>query len=95
MELLSDAPLRAIPLDSNAKIAIYQLEVPESWQGRALQELAPENRNNVLALVRAGRPLAVSSEQILERGDLVYLSAGLEEIDALERRLGLHQERLP
>jgi trk system potassium uptake protein TrkA len=76
VELISDAPLRAIPLDGNTKVAIYQLEVPESWRGHALQELLPEDRIQPLALARAGQPLPVSGAQTLDTGDLIYLSAG-------------------
>ncbi len=91
--LLSDAPLRAMLLDSKANLVIYQLEVPENWHGRSLQELLPEDRGKVLALRRASQPVPISDEQSLETGDLIYLSVDPEEIEALRRRLGLQPER--
>ena len=93
-ELLSDAPLRAVFVDRNAIFTIYQLEVPKNWHGRTLQELVPEDRSRIMALTRAGQPLLVSSKQSLETGDVIYLSADPEEIEALRRRLSFQEERL-
>ena len=93
-ELLSDAPLRAVFVDRNAIFTIYQLEVPKNWHGRTLQELVPEDRSRIMALTRAGQPLLVSSTQSLETGDVIYLSADPEDIEALRRRLSFQEERL-
>ena len=93
-ELLSDAPLHPIFLGGNINIAIYQLEVPENWRGRSLQELLPEDKSKILAVSRAGQPLLISDTQILDSGDLIYLSADPAEIEALRHRLGFQQERL-
>jgi trk system potassium uptake protein TrkA len=92
--LLSDTPLRTMLVDRKANLVIYQLEVPETWQGRPLQELLPDERSQVLALTRAGQPLEVSRTQPLETGDLIYLSAASGEIEALRHRLELQQEQL-
>ena len=92
-ELLSDAPLQPIFLESNAVFAIYQLKVPESWSGRLLQELLPEDRGKAFALTRAGRPVPVSGSLSLETGDLIYLSVNSEEVAVLRSRLGLQQEK--
>lgn len=93
-EYLSNAPLRAVFSDSNAKFAVYQLEVPEHWHRRSLQELLPENYSKTLALTRAGQPLPISGSLSLVTGDLIYLSADSEEIEILRRQLLLQQERL-
>jgi trk system potassium uptake protein TrkA len=95
IRLLSDAPLRPIFFDGNANLAIYQLEVPEAWRGRSLHQLLPEEGCKTLALTRAGQPLPISATQSLETGDLIYLSAHPEDIEALRRRLGFQPERLP
>ncbi len=94
IRLLSDAPLRALLLDSKTNLVIYQLDVPESWQGRSLQDLLPEDHSKVLAIRRAGRPVPAADILFLERGDVIYLSTTPEEIEALQRHLGLQQERL-
>lgn len=91
-DVLSDVSLRAVLLDSNSDFAIYQLEVPESWQGRPVHELLPESQFNILAWTRAGQGLVGSGAEFLETGDLVYLSAAPDEIEALGRQLSRQQE---
>ncbi len=93
-ESLSDAALRVVLRDSQANFVVYQLEVPEIWHGRSLQELLPEGGSKTIALRRAGQPLPVSYAQTLEAGDLIYLSADPEEIEALRHRLVSQKERL-
>ena len=87
-ELLSNDPLRALSLvNGKTNFPVYQLEVPESWRGRSLRELLPEDRSKTLTLIRAGQPVPISDMQTLETGDLIYLSAGQEEIETLRRQL--------
>ena len=93
-ESLSEAPLRVVFTDSQANFIVYQIEVPELWHGRSLHELLPEGRSKTITLMRAGQPLPVSHEQTLETGDLIYLSADPEEIEALRNRLSFQKERL-
>jgi trk system potassium uptake protein TrkA len=92
IELLLDMPLRAIHIGSDPNLIVYQLQVPANWQGRALQEILPAERSNILSLTRAGRPLPVSSTQLLEIGDMIYLMADPAEIETLRSQLGLQQE---
>jgi trk system potassium uptake protein TrkA len=91
-ELLFGAPLRAVFSAGNAEVEIYELAVPEKWHGRSLQELLPEGQCLIVALTRAGRAMLPSSDLRLEAGDVVYLSATPEGIEALRRRLDLGQE---
>ena len=91
IELFSDTPLRAIRFDSDPNLVIYQLQVPASWQGRALDELLPGDRNKILSLTRSGKSLPVSSMQPLEAGDLIYLMADPAEIETLKSRLSNQQ----
>ena len=88
-ELLSDASLRAVFSAGNAEVEIYELVVPEAWHGRSLQELLPEDQCLTVALTRAGRAMLPSRALHLEVGDVIYLSATLEGIEALRRRMDL------
>jgi trk system potassium uptake protein TrkA len=94
IELLSDIPLRTIHFGSDPNLIIYQLHVPASWQGHALQEHLPEYRSKTLFLLRAGQTLPVSDAQLLEAGDLIYLIADPAEIESLRSQLGLQQEQI-
>jgi trk system potassium uptake protein TrkA len=92
IRLLSDAPLRPVFLDGNANLAIYQLEAPEAWRGRSLQELLQGHPCQVLAMTRGGQPIQNWDSQPLEVGDVIYLSADPEVVEALQRQLGAQQE---
>jgi trk/ktr system potassium uptake protein len=94
-ELLTDAPLRVVFLDSNTNFALYQLVVNEDWHGHRLDELLPGDRVKVVEWQRLGRPLEILGEKELEAGDLLYLSIDPAEVGALRRRLGLRQGELP
>lgn len=91
-ELLSDAPLEPIFLESSANLAIYRLTVPAGWAGHPLQELLAENGVKAFALTRATRPLPVSGALSLETGDLLYVSLNTNEVAAFRSRLSFRQE---
>ena len=92
-DLLTGGPTRAVFSENLANFTIYQLEVPENWKGRQLQELLPGDQYKILGITRNHQPLPVSDEQIFETGDLIYLSADLENFKELQRRLQDHQEQ--
>jgi NhaP-type Na+/H+ and K+/H+ antiporter len=94
IEILSDAPLRAIHFDSDPNLIVYQLKVPESCQGRALQEFLPNDKYKTLSLVRNNQQLPISSVQFLETGDEIYLMADPAEIESLRSQLGSQQEQI-
>lgn len=91
-ELLSNASLRPVFSAGNAEVQIYELVVPAAWHGRSLPELLPESQCVTVALTRAGRAMLPSDAFCLEAGDVLYLSATLEGIEALQRRLNSRQE---
>ncbi len=93
-ELLSNEPLRHIFVDSNMNLALYQLEVPESWDNHPLSEFLPEGKFKVLEINRAGKPLVISSALIVETGDLIYLYTDPEDIEGLKGQLGISREKL-
>jgi trk/ktr system potassium uptake protein len=92
-ELLTDVPLHAVLIDSQAGLSIYHLEVPAHWHGHTMEEQLPADRYEKLSWTRLGHALPIDNKQTLERGDLVYLRASPEEIDALRNRLSSEQEK--
>lgn len=93
-ELLSEIPLRIIYLDRNTNFAIYLFKVPEDWQGRSLPKVLIEEQYKTLAWMRGGKFLPISSTELLEAGDLIYLSVAADEIEKLRLQLGIQQEHL-
>lgn len=93
IELLSGTPLRAIHFDGDPNLTVYQLQVPEIWQGRNLKELLPEDKYKTLSLMRVNQQLPVSNVQFLETGDMIYVMADPAEIESLRSQLSSQQEQ--
>lgn len=86
-ELLLGTTLRLLFSVGNAEIEIYEVPVIERWHGRCLRDLLPWEDCRAVALTRAGRAVLPSSDLLLEAGDVLCLSATLEGIAAVRRRL--------
>ena len=92
-ELLTDVPLHAVLLDGQAGLLIYHLEVPARWHGHTLEQLLPAERYEKLSWTCLGQALPIDNSQTLESGDMLYLRASPEEIEALRNRLSSTQEK--
>ncbi len=86
-ELLYPPFARSVFSTGNGEVEIYELVVPEAWYGRSLQDLLPAGECLAVALSRVGKAILPSSEDRLEAGDIVHLSATLAGIDTLRERL--------
>ncbi len=91
-ELLYHESIRTVFSAGNGEIEVYEFRVPESWAGRALDDLVNGSESRAVAVTRAGRALLPSPETRLEAGDLVNLSATLEGIQAVRDRLAVPEE---
>ena len=87
VDLLSEEPITSIFSDPMAGMVVCQVVIPESWRGKAFQELFPDGLTRILSLVRAGQALPVSMVDTMAAGDLVYLSGDPVWIRALKGRL--------
>lgn len=86
-ELLSHPFVRTIFSAGNGEVEIYEFMVPETWNGLPLKQLLPESGCVAVALTRAGQAMLPSPETHLETGDVMQLSATLEGIQSMRKRL--------
>jgi trk system potassium uptake protein TrkA len=86
-ELLYQTPFRTVFSAGNGEVEIYEYTIPLAWQDHSVQDLLPECGCAAVAVARAGRALLPSAEMKLQEGDVVYLSATLEGLDAIRTRL--------
>ena len=91
-ELIYHQELRTVFSAGNGEVEVYEFTVPKTWAGKALEELLPDEECALAALTRAGRAILPDCNTILMEGDIVLLSATLNGIQALRRRLNLRQE---
>ena len=92
-ELLYNAEIRSVFSAGNGEVEIYEFTVPAAIEHLNLSELLPESGCLPVGLTRAGQAILSSSETVLERGDVVMVSATLAGIEGLQKRLQTLQER--
>jgi trk system potassium uptake protein TrkA len=91
-EILSDASLITVFSAGNGEVEVYELTVPEAWNGCSMQELVGHQGCVCVALTRAGKAILPAPDTTMETGDLVHLSATFEGIEAVRRQLALSQQ---
>lgn len=88
-ELLINASFRAVFSAGNGEVEIYEMYIPENWNGRTISTLLDGCKNTIVvaALTRAGRAELTSHETVLKSGDVLTVSATLDGVTALQARL--------
>ena len=92
-ELLMNPSQRMVYSAGNGEVEVYEVQIPEEWNGRTLGELLePLDQCYPVALSRAGRSSLPKPEMRLETGDLLDVSSTFEGIGALTARLSKKAE---
>jgi trk/ktr system potassium uptake protein len=92
-ELLVNPMQKMVYSAGNGEVEVYELQVPEEWNGRPLGELLdPLEQCYPVALSRAGRALLPEGGLKLQTGDLLNVSSTFEGIGALTDRLSKKAE---
>jgi len=87
-ELLINPSQRAVYSAGNGEVEIYEVQIPEEWNGRTISELlAPLRICYPVALSRAGRSFLPEENLKLQTDDLLSVSSTFEGIGALTARL--------
>jgi trk system potassium uptake protein TrkA len=92
-EILYHEEMHSIYSAGNGEVEIYELMIDDRWQGRTIEELLPEGQALPVAFSRGGRASLPTPDTILEKDDTLYVSATLEGIDILRRRVGPAKEK--
>lgn len=87
-ELLMNPSQRMVYSAGNGEVEVYEVQIPEEWNGRTLGELLePLNQCYPVALSRAGRSFLPEPDISLQTGDMLNVSSTFEGIGALTARL--------
>lgn len=87
-ELLMNPSQRMVYSAGNGEVEVYELRIPEEWDGRTLGELLePLQQCFPVALSRAGRSSLPDPEMKLQTGDMLDVSSTFEGIGDLTARL--------
>ena len=86
-ELLSERSLHTVFSAGNGEVEVYEFLVPNQWAKRTCAELLPAGCLPV-ALTRAGVSMLPSTDQPLQAGDVLHVSASEQGAGTLLKRLG-------
>jgi trk system potassium uptake protein TrkA len=92
-ELLVNPSEKVIYSAGNGEVEIYEIRIPEEWNGRTLGELLVQPKEcRPVALTRAGRSSLPEADTKLRTDDLLNVSSTFEGIRALTARLSQKAE---
>ncbi|HMU93714.1 MAG TPA: TrkA family potassium uptake protein [Anaerolineales bacterium] len=87
-ELLINPAQRVVYSAGNGEVEVYEVSIPESWNGRTLKELLDPLKNCfAVAVTRAGRSSLPDLGMVLQTGDMLNFSSTYDGIGALTSRL--------
>lgn len=86
-ELLYHVEMRSVFSAGNGEVEIFELIVPQAWEGKTLGGLLPENGCVLAGLTRAGTALLPDLDFELLEGDMILVSATLDGIEELRNRV--------
>jgi len=92
-EILYSVSLRPVYAAGNGEVEIYEMSIPEEWDGYKLSELLPSENCVLVSLTRTGVASVPSIEVQVHTGDLLLVSATLEGIKCLRDRLHKAKEQ--
>ncbi len=91
-ELLHESDIRTVFSAGNGEVDVYELVVPESLQGHVLSDLALCAECIPVAITRAGRAFMPKADTLLEKGDVIHLSATFDGIKGVCRQFNSPEE---
>ena len=92
-ELMMNPTQRMVYSAGNGEVEVYEVQIPEVWDGRTLGELLkPLEQCYPVALARAGRSTLPDMNATLRTGDLFNFSSTFEGMRAMMTRLSKEAE---
>jgi trk system potassium uptake protein TrkA len=92
-ELMMNPTQRVVYSAGNGEVEVYEVQIPEEWDGRTLGELLkPLDQCYPVALARAGRSTLPDMNAALQAGDLFNFSSTFEGMRAMMARLSKKAE---
>ncbi len=87
-ELLTNPMQKTVYSAGNGEVEVYELIVPEAWNGRPLGDLLDSPAQVYpVALTRAGRSFLPDGSILLQEGDVLHVSSTFEGIGVVTARL--------
>lgn len=86
-EMIYHSDIRTVFSAGNGEVEIYEITIPPDWNQKTLADLIAGNACQPASITRAGQAMLPSPSVVLETGDVILLSATLEGVEALRKKL--------
>ena len=93
-ELVYHTEIRTVFSAGNGEVEIYEVTVPKTWDGQPLTKLIECPDCMIVALTRSGKAFLPDSDDKLQTGDVIDLSATLDGIEALWAKITKRPEEV-
>lgn len=91
-ELLGSSEFRSVFSVGNGEVEIYELIIPESWDGKQVGDLITCGDCKMLAITRAGKAVLPEVQSILRIGDVLAVAATMDGIIDTRKNLSRKKE---
>jgi len=91
-ELLYHKELRSVFSAGNGEIEIYEFTIPASWNGKRFVDLTINLQCHLVSITRVGVATLPDEDGIFKTGDIVLVSATMNGIQDLQKRLASNKE---
>jgi len=92
-ELLLNPSQKVVYSAGNGEVEIYEVVIPENWSGRSLGDLLSNAKGCYpVALTRAGRSHLPEASMLIEKGDVLNISAAFDGISQMNACLARKAE---
>lgn len=85
-ELMYHEEMRVVFSAGNGEIEIYEVIIPEAWQGKTVDDLVCGNCVPV-SLTRGGKAFVPEKATVMMEDDVLHLSSTLDGIESVRRRI--------
>lgn len=85
-ELLYHTEVKTVFSAGNGEVEIYELTIPEKWNGHTLDEIIPCEECKPIALTRAGKAFIPKDTTQVQTGDVLNVSATFEGIEETRKQ---------
>ena len=86
-ELLSNSEMRTVYSAGNGEVEVYEFTIPVVPEGFQLAELFPKEGCIPVGLTRSGSAILPTNDTLLQRGDIIAVSATFTGVQELVKRL--------
>jgi trk system potassium uptake protein TrkA len=74
-ELLSDKDVRTVFSAGNGEVEVYELIIPDAWDGRMVSDLITCGECKWLSITRAGTAFLPEANTVMKKGDILTVAA--------------------